>query len=239
MDAEYEKELLGLPVALIKENIVAQIGRDKERSDYLTTILYQIDSLRTFYEHDEDMQHTFDEAIIDICSTVVERVCEVFDVHVDISYSNIADTRKVAEELYDIVVVNHKNFLKDFVMQMIDNKKSDIVDYYGTVGRDVTSISVKSVHKSKRARIITSNIPEIVDSFLSDAKSMDPIDFIDIADRGSYSWFVVREMYENGVMFGNFMNMYTSQHFFSTTINDIKSELYYHYYYMNGKDRTI
>lgn len=163
-DVETELMILDTPVELVIEHIRSQMTKTYGSINYINPIQDKLNFVEEEYMDDPDTLFKVNEMRVLVFSEVASIIKEVFDVDVNIDYSNPKFAEEVVSDLYSFFVVNvRKNTFKVLLNYIKENKK-DIISALdlNKPKKDVTTMSVKKKLKTPDVKII-SNLYDVVD----------------------------------------------------------------------------
>lgn len=156
-----EEILDSLSLELMRDNIYQQIYDELPPSrDFMSIVINKFNFIIENGEFDDDIKTAVKTEIVEFCDKIIDYITDKFN----LGYNEIyGDETEVAEMLYQFFVVKRPSNTQTFVMQYIEDNKSDIVEQLGLEkGSDVVFSSLSKKITDPDTIKIIANVDAVI-----------------------------------------------------------------------------
>lgn len=158
-----------LPFNLIKESIKEQVNNPMlTNTDYATVILDKCRVLKSEYADDEEAMIELNETLQDFFEFIIETINKKFRLDIDVDSLNDSIKGKVAMNLYSFLILKYSMNVRYMLSNFISkNKKVIASNYMGEKKKDVDTLSLKKIVKSREDVVILANLTSVIKYIIS------------------------------------------------------------------------
>lgn len=206
-DSLLESLSLEIMETSINNQITEDIGAPR---NFLETVLLKFDAIQKYANRDSLVQ--VQNEIIDWAESLNRSIINRFNLAYMAPAEDSTESLEILEALYNFFILDRHRHTVSFFTNYISTNKNHLIDTMGLdkKGMDITTMANKKRKLSKTATIISANLVEVID-YIVEYEEITPDIFFESIDDGDMYVAMVREMFDNCTLAGDFFKTYVER----------------------------